>query len=276
MKRKKEKLYSTGEFAKYFGITKDTLLYYDKIKLFSPAGIKENGYRYYTTSQIDLFGTLLSLREMNVPINEIREYFQNPSPKKLNEMATIQMEKIEMEIKRLQEIKGLFTNIMDIMKEVEDAVLGQVEIKELPPERFLYSKQNDCDSETSIQQWQDISGVFVQETNLKGTAFIGSILTEEDMKNGQFRRIDRLFVKSKNRSGKVRKGGSYAVFYYKGKIEELPEIYPYILEEIERLGYYLSGDAYEEYLITELSTKKEEEYVTKITIKVSSIRDKKA
>ncbi len=251
MKRKKEKLYSTGEFAKYFGITKDTLLYYDKIKLFSPAGIKENGYRYYTTSQIDLFGTLLSLREMNVPINEIREYFQNPSPKKLNEMATIQMEKIEIEIKRLQEIK------------------------ELPPERFLYSKQNDCDSETSIQQWQDISGVFVQETNLKGTAFIGSILAEEDMKNGQFRRIDRLFVKSKNRSGKVRKGGSYAVFYYKGKIEELPEIYPYILEEIERLGYYLSGDAYEEYLITELSTKKEE-YVTKITIKVSSIRDKKA
>ena len=48
MNRKKEKLYSTGEFAAYFGVKKDTLLYYDKIKLFCPAGVHRNGYRYYT------------------------------------------------------------------------------------------------------------------------------------------------------------------------------------------------------------------------------------
>ena len=125
MKRKKEKLYSTGEFAKYFGIKKDTLLYYDKIGLFSPMGIKSNGYRYYTTSQIDLFGTLLSLREMNVPIKEIQAYFQNPSPEKLREMATIQIKKIETEIKKLQEVKTLFTNIVDMMQEVQGASLNK-------------------------------------------------------------------------------------------------------------------------------------------------------
>ena len=271
MKRQKEKLYSTGEFAKYFGIKKDTLLYYDKIGLFSPAGISSNGYRYYTTSQIDLFGTLLSLREMNVPIKEIREYFQNPSPEKLSEMATMQIQKIELELKKLKEIKSLFTNIVDTMGEVHNAVLGQVEIKEIPPERFLYSKQNSSDSQTSIQQWQDICGEFVQEIDLKGTALIGSILTKEDVQNGQFRRIERLFVKSKSRAGKVREGGTYAIFYYKGNHDEIPEVYPHILKEIEKLGYYLVGDAYEEYLITELATNKEEDYVTKIMIKVSKV-----
>lgn len=29
MNRKKERLYSTGEFAAYFGVKKDTLLYYE-------------------------------------------------------------------------------------------------------------------------------------------------------------------------------------------------------------------------------------------------------
>ena len=45
MKRKNEESYTTGEFARYFGIKKDTLLYYDKIGLFSPAGVRPNGYR---------------------------------------------------------------------------------------------------------------------------------------------------------------------------------------------------------------------------------------
>ena len=61
MKRKREKNYSTGEFAQYFGISKDTLLYYDRIGLFSPKYIAPNGYRQYSASQISTFSILLSV-----------------------------------------------------------------------------------------------------------------------------------------------------------------------------------------------------------------------
>ena len=91
MDRKEEKLYTTGAFARYFGIKKDTLFYYDQIGLFSPAAVGKNGYRYYNASQIPPFGTLLSLREMNVPIEKIRAYFEAPSPEKLEEMAREQI-----------------------------------------------------------------------------------------------------------------------------------------------------------------------------------------
>lgn len=47
--------YTTGAFAKLFGINKDTLLYYDKINLFKPAIVGENDYRYYDASQIEVF-----------------------------------------------------------------------------------------------------------------------------------------------------------------------------------------------------------------------------
>ncbi len=36
--RKNFRTFTTGEFAKRFGVKKDTLLYYDKIDLFKPAG----------------------------------------------------------------------------------------------------------------------------------------------------------------------------------------------------------------------------------------------
>ena len=43
MQRKKEKYFTTGEFAAYFGIRKDTLFYYDRIGLFQPEGVGDNG-----------------------------------------------------------------------------------------------------------------------------------------------------------------------------------------------------------------------------------------
>ncbi|MEK4207855.1 MULTISPECIES: MerR family DNA-binding transcriptional regulator [Paenibacillus] len=62
MIRKNLTNFYTGEFAKLFGIKKDTLFYYDKIKLFQPAGISDNGYRYYTLQQLDTFWAIQSLR----------------------------------------------------------------------------------------------------------------------------------------------------------------------------------------------------------------------
>ena len=62
--KKEEKTFSTGEFAKLVEVNKDTLLYYDKINLFKPAGIHANGYRYYTFKQFDQFMAIHSLRDV--------------------------------------------------------------------------------------------------------------------------------------------------------------------------------------------------------------------
>ncbi len=63
--RKNFRTFTTGKFAKRFEVKKDTLLYYDKIGLFKPAGKSENGYRYYTIPQFDIFWVIQSLRELN-------------------------------------------------------------------------------------------------------------------------------------------------------------------------------------------------------------------
>ncbi|EGT4207022.1 MerR family DNA-binding transcriptional regulator, partial [Clostridioides difficile] len=45
--------FTTGEFAKLCGISKQTLIFYDKIGIFSPEYKDKNNYRYYSVYQYD-------------------------------------------------------------------------------------------------------------------------------------------------------------------------------------------------------------------------------
>ena len=59
------------------GISVRTLHYYDEIGLLKPACIKENGYRYYSYQQSAALETILMLREMNVSLDEIKQFMEN-------------------------------------------------------------------------------------------------------------------------------------------------------------------------------------------------------
>ena len=53
--------FTTGEFAKVCGTTKETLFHYDRIGLLKPQVIGQNRYRYYAAKQFyryDLIDTL--------------------------------------------------------------------------------------------------------------------------------------------------------------------------------------------------------------------------
>ena len=51
--------FSIGELADFQQISKQTLIYYDKIGLFRPAYVDpQTGYRYYSASQIDYLDTI--------------------------------------------------------------------------------------------------------------------------------------------------------------------------------------------------------------------------
>jgi len=45
--------------------------------LLKPACIKENGYRYYSYQQSAALETILMLREMNVSLDEIKQFMEN-------------------------------------------------------------------------------------------------------------------------------------------------------------------------------------------------------
>lgn len=64
---------SISEMAKLHGISRQTLIYYDKIGLFKPELVDSNGYRYYSWRQIPLLREICFLKEAGMPLKEIVE-----------------------------------------------------------------------------------------------------------------------------------------------------------------------------------------------------------
>ncbi|MGM9583029.1 MAG: MerR family transcriptional regulator [Phascolarctobacterium sp.] len=69
-----ENCFTAGELASLFGVSKQTLLYYDKIKLLCPDFISENGYRHYSINQYLDLEIIVNLRSLNIPISDIKDY----------------------------------------------------------------------------------------------------------------------------------------------------------------------------------------------------------
>lgn len=99
------RILTAGEFAKIVGVTKHTLFHYDEIGLFRPEKKGENGYRYYSMAQIEVFDVIYTLKDLDMPLSEIREYLDRRSPGTLLELLDKEQEIVEQKEKRLKRTK---------------------------------------------------------------------------------------------------------------------------------------------------------------------------
>ena len=91
-------LYTPRQVATFYSIRKDTLLYYDRIGLFQPEIRKENGYRYYSASQLAELDTILTLRDLDFPIPAIKEALKDLNPGSFVELMEREEESIRRKI----------------------------------------------------------------------------------------------------------------------------------------------------------------------------------
>lgn len=63
--------YSISEMAGMFPLSRQTLIYYDKIGLFKPTYVNDENYRYYASTQIPTLRLICMLREMGLGLKEI-------------------------------------------------------------------------------------------------------------------------------------------------------------------------------------------------------------
>lgn len=100
----KQQYFTAGELANIFGISKQTLLYYDRMGLFSPAFIGENGYRHYSMHQYMDLEVILRLRSLNISIALIKQYLNNRSKEDFVTILESKRKESEEIIKENQEI----------------------------------------------------------------------------------------------------------------------------------------------------------------------------
>lgn len=102
-----ENMFSAGELANYQNISKQTLLYYDKIGLFKPSYTDpENGYRYYSADQLDALDTILIMKKIGFSLNEIKSHMEHYTTENSIHFFRNQLKVIEQKIKELSLIQN--------------------------------------------------------------------------------------------------------------------------------------------------------------------------
>lgn len=77
---KKGHYLTISEFSRISEVSRQSLIFYDKIGLFSPKLIGGNGYRYYSHEQIYMIFVINILKELGTPLRTIKAYMQNITP----------------------------------------------------------------------------------------------------------------------------------------------------------------------------------------------------
>lgn len=125
-------MYKIGEFSTLAKTTIKTLRYYEKEKLLIPSFVDGNGYRYYDAIQLLDLAKIISLRQIGLSIEEIKQVLDG---KDLNKVLNIRKKVVENE---LNEYKYQLYKINYILEERD--MKYEVITKELP-EYVVYYKE---------------------------------------------------------------------------------------------------------------------------------------
>lgn len=119
----KQGLISITELSKIKGITTETLRHYDRIGLFCPSHVDpKSKYRYYSYSQCEEIGTILELRNLGMPLLEIKDFMKNRNVKRSYRLLQEKEKELEKEIKEKRLIKKVIRQKLDYIDYMTETV----------------------------------------------------------------------------------------------------------------------------------------------------------
>jgi DNA-binding transcriptional MerR regulator len=264
--------FTTGEFAKICQVNKRTLFHYHDIGLFSPAFTGENGYRYYSYQQFDVFAIIATLKKLNVPLRDIKTYLDRRTPEAMLELSRQKISEVEQEIEKLNQIRHILTETIDYTNRGLAADYDHIFVQEQAEEYIILSNRLSEENNKDYISWMLEYTSFMDSTESIETSFIGSMVSKESIVKRDFYRTAYLFAKTTARhtgdSAAIKPKGLYAIAYHQGSYTSLNAAYERLLRFLDRNHLAVGGFAYEEYLIDEVGAKDTNDYITQITLAV--------
>lgn len=140
------------EVSQITGVSIRTLRYYDEIGLLPPTTITEAGYRLYDQRALEKLQEILFFKELELPLNEIRDMMNRPDYNKQQVLAT---QKHLLECKR-NRLNGIIELISDVMKGVNTMSFGAFNKKEV--EQIVNHTLSHMNPETLAEQIDQFGG----------------------------------------------------------------------------------------------------------------------
>jgi DNA-binding transcriptional MerR regulator len=271
---KKSPLFSSGEFAKLCGVTKETLFHYDEIGLLRPEIRKESGYRYYTLEQFFAFDVIAALKKCGSSLSEIKDHFVSQDPAKFIATLKAKQQRLAEEIARLEQMQRLLQNMIE-QTEIVPLLEADRPSIEYMEEEYLLAVPLDFSLGDEDIAWAEASQRLM--THLKAfpamqlSFDVGAIVTRDNLLRGMEEVsycYSRLSAPVPSEAVFIKPASYYATMIHKGPYEKLPRSGERLIEYIEKSGREITGNAYILDVLTYLATGNEDDFVVQISIQI--------
>lgn len=246
---KKRKLLTIGQFATLHGINKKTLMWYDEIGLFHPSFIHpENGYRYYSYYQSALLETILLLRELDVPIDEIQAFMKNRSAASMEQLLQEKIEDLDRGMAHLRAVRKTLSYHCQNMRTLLTMDLSEISIVRKKEHSFVTV---DVNRDTTFDRQVEMITAETKKYQLRRLhdASYGTMIAVDSLRKGDFEDYSKLFIEIpfpiKKAGLHLQPAGDYVRAFYRDAAESPVLCYQRIFDYVEEHGLALSGFSYE-------------------------------
>lgn len=267
---KSEIYFTTGDFAKLCEVTKQTLFHYDNIGLLCPHHKDEKGYRYYSYTQFDTMYVIESLKEMEMPLSEIKEFISITTPDTMIELFKEKSRQISEKINNLASIQNTIEKKILITEEAKKTDFSEIVLTEADEEYLYLGAPLDNDDDENRAAISDFYQVCMRELHEKYS--IGALIKIEDPAASEVGSFEYLFAKTDYTDAlplAKKEQGLQVTGYHIGKYEAFSDTYEKMFSFIKEHRLKAADHFYAEPILDRISVNDSDKYVTKITMPVS-------
>lgn len=267
--------FSIGELAKYQKISKQTLIFYDKIGLFRPAYVDpNNGYRYYSTNQIDYLDTILVMKKMGFSLQEIKEHMQHYNINSSLAALRRQLVTLDSQIQELELIRSRLLHRCSQMEDAQKYREGECAVvtEEVGPQYILYHKVEEPygPGEVSIATKKCFADYFQKQLPIFFQC--GVVVPLRHILEGRPGEAVLAFlpIEKTDAAENIMElpAGTCVSVCHIGDYESIGRSYEKILEYCRRNSLKILSDSYEFCINDYITTYDESEYITRIQMYV--------
>lgn len=264
-------LFSIGEVSRYQNISKQTLIFYDKIDLFKPAYVDpDNGYRYYSVYQLDYLDTILIMKKIGFSLKEIREHMRQYTIDRSLIAFRGQLSVIDQKI---EELKLIRSRVGQRCAQMESAMIhaqkkDAVVIENVSTSYILYrnvAKPYRL-QDISIATKQCFTDAFQKKLPIFFQSGVKVPLTHILRQRYTEATLAFLPIEKTDQDPCILQlpAGTCATFYHVGDYESIGQSYQQLLAYCKQNALQIVSDSYELCINDYLTSRDENEYITKI------------
>ncbi|OAB40396.1 MerR family transcriptional regulator [Paenibacillus antarcticus] len=249
---------SIGEFSKICGVSTKTLRYYDEIGLLNPDEIiPENGYRYYSISQLKKMLFINRLKSYHFTLEEIKAILALEEDQLEEKLCSV----LHRKIRDIQEKLNAFEYTQQQMSnDISNLVKGipimsyldhiEVQLVETKPMNILYMRQMISGDDYALGYGKYFSRLYeriaTEQLTLLGTPMTIYHSPEYNPTGNDIEFA--INIEEIVKETRVLPGGLCAKSVVHGSYSDLTSVYAKLREWVENEGYTLVNSPYEVYV----------------------------